>query len=224
MQPINLPRELVLAGNRIGESSTKRMKWLFSFAGLNLDNLSEGQRSDLAWEIKAFLLPLRTTEVLASLKRDERTIVPSSNAGLLAAQNVLIALTVVEEPVSDETMRRFQDFVKVGVKAAFGHGWDFTYPQRTERLRLGDRGPIRPVGPFRSFPPLKEVFETTSYDLIKGEMDRLGECANPRCRKPFVTEKAGKGRFCSSRCSTYVRIARFRGKELPEEKTARLVS
>jgi hypothetical protein len=41
----------------------------------------------------------------------------------------------------------------------------------------------------------------------------------PSLPHPFVTEKKGKGRFCSPRCSAVVRIARFRGKELAQESS-----
>src|SRR5262245_63150894 len=57
IRPIKLPRELALAGKRIGENTTKRVKWLLSFADTDLNDLSEGQRTDLAWEIKACMLP-----------------------------------------------------------------------------------------------------------------------------------------------------------------------
>src|SRR5262249_33184537 len=120
---------------------------------------------------------------------------------------------------------------KAGLLAAFSPGgWEFTYPRRTETITLDSREGGKKIGLVSTgfftldIPSLeqnlKEVFEITSFDLIKAEMDRLGICGNPRCRKPFVTEKKGKGRFCSPRCSAYVRIAKFRGKELPEEKTS----
>src|SRR5262249_108106 len=215
---LTLPRELSLAGKRIGEGSTKRMKWLLSFAYMNLDDLSEGQRSDLAWEINAFILPGKTSEFLWASSRSDLI---SSNF-----DPKIVSAAVI--PVSDATMRTVQDFTKAGLQAAFSGGWEFTYPKRTETIFLDSRESEKKVGlvstGFFDIPSLKEtikeIFETTSFDLIKAEMDRLGICGNPRCRKLFVTEKKGKGRFCSPRCSAYVRIAKFRGKELPEEKTS----
>ena len=213
---LTLPRELSLAGKRIGAGSTKRMKWLLSFAYMNLDDLSEGQRSDLAWEINAFILPGKTNEFLAS-----------SKPGIISMNFDPKIVSAAAIPASDATVRTLQDFTKAGLQAAFSGGWEFTYPKRTETITLDSRGSEKKVGlvftGFFDIPSLeqalKEIFETTSFDLIKAEMDRLGICGNPRCRKPFVTEKKGKGRFCSPRCSAYVRIAKFRGKELPEEKT-----
>src|SRR5262245_22543725 len=205
LEPIKLPRELLLAGRRIGASPTKRMKWLLTFAYMNLDDLSEGQRSDLVWEVKAFMLPPNIAEPASS-----------SRLGVLLALNR--GFVVEREEISDSTVQTFQEFAKSGLQAAFFEGgWKFTYPERTETislgLKLGEKSWPGGSGQF-DIPSLKELFETTSFDLVKAEMGRLGTCANPRCRKPFVAEKEGKGRFCSPRCSAYVRTARFRGKEL----------
>jgi hypothetical protein len=207
MEPF-MPRELLLAGKRIGETPIKRVKWLLGFAYMNLDDVSEGRRSDLAWEIKAFVLPANIAEIVASGKRKDLI--------------VMSALVMVQtEQVSDETVRTFHDFARDGLQAAFFEGgWEFKHPAKTEKislgLRVGEKSWPGGAGHF-DIPSLKERFETNSFNLVKTEMARLGLCANPRCQKPFVTEKAGKGQFCSSRCSAYVRIARFRGKELGKE-------
>jgi hypothetical protein len=168
--------------------------------------LSEGRRSDLAWEIKAFVLPANIAELVASFSR----------ASLLDVGSTLVR--VEAEQVSDETVRAFQAFVRAGLQAAFFEGgWEFKRPEKTEKVSLGLKvgGESWPGGAAQfDFPSLKEIFEVTSFDLVKAEMARFGLCANPHCRKPFVTEKEGKGRFCSLRCSAYVRMAKFRGKEL----------
>lgn len=201
--PIELPRELLLAGRRIGESPTKRMKWLLAFAYMNLDDLSEGQRSDLAWDVKAFMLPPNIAE-------------PRTDLSVLLALNRVFVVN--REEISDRTLQTFQEFARSGLQAAFFEGgWEFTHPKRTEKISLGLKAGEKswPGGSGQfDIPSLKEIFETTSFDLVKAEMGRLGICGNPRCGKPFVTEKKGKGQFCSPRCSAYVRIARFRGKEL----------
>jgi hypothetical protein len=210
-EPIKVPKELVLAGTRIGETPIKRVKWLLAFAYMNLDDLSEGRRADLAWEIKAFVLPANIAQLVASF----------SKASLLDVGPPLVR--VEHEQVSDETVRAFQAFARAGFQAAFFEGgWQFERPKRTERISLSLKAGEEswPGGAAQlDFPSLKELFESTSFDLVKAEIARFGICANPRCRTPFVTEKEGKGRFCSPRCSAYVRTARFRGKELVSEDT-----
>jgi len=207
LEPIKLPRELLLGSKRTGETPIKRVKWLLAFAYMNLDDLSEGQRSDLAWEVKAFMLPPNIAEPVASSR--------TALSVLLALNRVFV---VNREEISDRTLQTFQEFARSGLQAGFFEGgWEFTYPKRTEKislgLKVGDKSWPGGAGQF-DFPSLKEIFETSSFDLVKTEMSRLGTCANPRCRKPFATEKKGKGQFCSPRCSAYVRIARFRGKDL----------
>ena len=203
LERTGLPRELVLATKRIGEAPIKRVKWLLEFAYMNLEDLSEGRRSDLAWEVRAFVL-LSIGELVTSSKKDMNV-------------NVMTAFVRVQtEQVSDETVRKFQAFTRCGLQAAFFEGgWEFTYPKRTEKISLGlkagDESWPGGSGQFE-IPSLKELFETNSFSLVKAEMGRLGLCANLRCQKPFVTEKKGKGRFCSPRCSSYVRIAKFRAK------------
>src|SRR5262245_1166402 len=120
---LTLPRELSLAGKRIGEGSTKRMKWLLSFAYMHLDDLREGQRSDLAWEINAFILPGKTNEFLWE----------SSRSGLISSNWDPKTVNAALISASDATMRTLQDFTKAGLLAAFSPGgWEFTYPRRTE--------------------------------------------------------------------------------------------
>ena len=207
MQPIKLPRELMLAAKRVGEVPLKRVKWLLAFAyNIKLEDLSDGQRSDLAWEIRAFVLP-------ASI------VVPVTSSKTVIDAHVSMHLIDVErEQITDETTRAFQDFARAGLDAAFYKGgWEFTYPKRTVKIALGMKAGEKswPGGVvWLDFPSLREVFECKSFELLVDERNRLGKCANPRCHKPFVTEKIGKGRFCSPRCSAYVRIARFRAKDL----------
>jgi len=193
------PKELVLASGRIGDSSVKRLKWLLNFAALNLDGLSQGQLSDLVWEIKAFLFPPNIQSAI------------NSNYGY---QNLFAWL--MHYPADDHgtiSEKNAQAFAKSGLESAFHHGgWEFTYPRRTEKVALMSKEGEVAMLQFDST-SATQAFEITVFDLIKAERERLGLCANDRCRKPFVTEKKYKGRFCSPRCSAYVRVARFRGKE-----------
>jgi hypothetical protein len=203
LPPIALPKELELASSRIGDSSVRRLKWLVNFAALGLDGLSQGQRSDLGWEIKAFLFP---SDIQSAITKW------GGNYGYGYAS--LFAL-IVHEPLDRGaiSVEKFQAFTKSGLESAFHHGgWEFTYPRRTEKVSLMSKeGEVAVLWFDRNSPT--QAFEITVFDLIKAERERLGLCGNERCRKPFVTEKKHKGKFCSPRCSAYVRTARFRGKK-----------
>ena len=182
------PKELVLAGGRIGYTSAKRLKWLLAFAAFDLNALSQGQLSDLVWEIKAFLFPPDIQNVVQKRSNDGHRSL----------------LVQVEEEISVED---FQTFVKSGIESAFHGGWKFNYPTKTETVGLISKEGEVTMLQFDII-SVTQAFETAVFDLVKAERERLGLCANQRCRKPFVTEKKYKGKFCSPRCSAYVRRPR----------------
>jgi hypothetical protein len=197
---VTAPKELVLASRRIGDSAVKRLKWLVSFAELELGGLSQGQLSDLGWELNAFLFPPGELAVIEN----------TSN------RTSLTTLALVDHGESlgyaKLSIEKCHAFLRNGIESAFHGGWEFTYPKRTEKISLIANPEEVVVGPTFDILSLDTVFEMVVFDLLKSEADRLGLCANERCRKPFVTEKKNKGRFCSPRCSAYVRVARFREK------------
>src|SRR5262245_11113392 len=166
--PIVLPKELVLASGRIGKSSVRRVKWLLNFAALDLDGLSQGQRADLGWEIKAFLFP---SDIQSAI----------TNWGYRTLLALLENKAYDPDPISVE---KSQAFAKSGLESAFHRrGWEFTYPRRTEKVGLMSKeGEVAMLQYDRT--STAEAFEITVFDLIKAERERLGLCANERCRKP----------------------------------------
>jgi CGNR zinc finger len=191
-------KELVLAGERIGHTTVKRLKWLLSFIALDLDGLSQGKLSDLAWEAKAFVFPPEIP--IQSIVTKHAT----------DGYRTLLALIEAEPAERGAiSLEKSQAFVRHAIESAFHGGWEFTYPRRTEKVGLISKEGEVTMLQF-DITPATQAFEITVFDLIKAERERLGLCANERCRKPFVTEKKYKGRFCSPRCSAYVRVAKFR--------------
>ena len=161
--------------------------------------MSQGKLSDLAREAKAFLFPADLQSVITKHAAD--------------GYGVLLAM-IEAEPAGrgSISLEKSQAFAKQGIESAFHGGWEFTYPRRTEKVGLKSK-----EGEVTTFQfdvtSADQAFEIALFDLIKAERERLGLCANDRCRKPFVSEKKAKGRFCSPRCSAYVRISRFREKQ-----------
>jgi hypothetical protein len=194
------PKDLVLAAERIGHTSIKRLKWLLTFSALDLNGLSQGQLSDLVWEIKAFLFPPDIQSVIQKHSND----------------GYRVLFVVLENEPGDRgaiSVEKFQAFVKHGIESGFHGGWEFTYPKRTEKVGFKSKeGEVTPLE--FDVTSARQAFEVTVFDLMKAERDRIGLCANERCRKPFMTEKEDKGRFCSPRCSAYVRMSRFREKSV----------
>src|SRR5690348_15815261 len=92
LPPFVLPKELVLASGLIGDSSVRRLKWLVNFAALDLNGLSQGQLSDLRWEIKAFLFPPNIQSAINSNYSYQRLFVwlthyPDDDRGAISEKN-----------------------------------------------------------------------------------------------------------------------------------------
>ncbi len=49
-----------------------------------------------------------------------------------------------------------------------------------------------------------------AFDLVHAAGERLGVCKSPRCQRRFVAIRKGRAKFCSTRCSAYVRITNAR--------------
>lgn len=194
-------REVALARERIGTTRIAELKWLLKFAYADLERMSGGQRDDLGWEFVAF----------------------SFDAPV--AQPVDYAVRFQLEPrvhVHPEDLRRFHESAREGLDSFFSSGWEMTRPEVFERLKVGTR-PFAFESP-KNYQPRRVRY---AFDLVRANCDRLLICSNPKCKKPFVVEKKGRGQFCSPRCSAYVRILRFRTKQkidamTPEER-AKLV-
>ena len=59
-----------------------------------------------------------------------------------------------------------------------------------------------------------QVFAMAANRIVERERDRFGICLDPRCRKPFGSERKNRGKYCSTRCASYVHMRKSRGKPL----------
>src|SRR6266478_2113533 len=169
------PKELVLAGERIGHTTVKRLKWLLSFIALDLDGLSQGKLSDLAWETKAFVFPLEIP--IPSIVTKHAT----DGYGALLAM-------IEAEPAERGaiSLEKSQAFAKHAIESAFHGGWEFTLPSRTVKIGLKSKEGEVMMHQF-DIPSPDQGFKEAVFYLIEADGERLGLCANERCRKPFVT-------------------------------------
>ncbi len=206
VQNLSLPgfthveKEIRLANGRVGITAVARLKWLLDFAYEDLSNLSQGQLSDRGWEVAALVIDL-----------DFRT---SFAEGIQLIFSVLDKSTPNDptRKVSEHLIRKFHDLLRQGVDDFFkGSGWKITEPERERRIGL--TGPphhlrfmvvdgVRP----------EDQLIIKAFNLFDTEVDRLGNCRNPNCKRLFVAARKGRAFFCSPRCSAYVRVNMARGK------------
>ncbi len=195
-----LDREITLASERLGKTPTSRLKWLLQFAQSDLDSLSAGRWADVGWEVAAFSLPEKILAGKGGIEEKKNAMV---------SLVLLVPLSPKPWTVPQEIVRKFHNSIKQGFEAFFGGGWEIERPAIKEKIvYAGGQTRIRSG----VFPGAITVLSLRAFDTISAEIQRIGKCESPRCGRPFVADKKGRGRFCSPRCSAYVRIARFRKK------------
>ena len=52
-----------------------------------------------------------------------------------------------------------------------------------------------------------------AFNLLATEGARVMRCENPKCRRPFVSQKKGRGRFCGQRCSNFFHTVFHRARQ-----------
>jgi hypothetical protein len=179
----DLQRELKLANNRLNAKG--RARWLLEFAYLDLSQLSQGARSDLSYEVYAFGLTDHPTS--------------SVDAAMLHfAAHKTDDLNKLTEDFQKEARDRFDE-------AIAGGAWVFQYPEVSRHLRLFHQIKI-PATTFTAQNFGVNRLLKIATDLLDKEQGKFGVCNNPRCQRPFVSQRKGRVKFCSPRCSAYVRV------------------
>jgi len=187
-------RTLRRADSRVKDSA----RWLLEFAAkVELDKLSTKKFNDLAAELAA----VGKREIGGFLGRT--SFDPFEHILTLDARGQTLA------------MGSFQDWLKEQFKQAeAGKGWRLDpnlQPFRTIDLfniRASDEslpGDTYAVGS-------SDGFKMAANRIVERERDRFGICQNPRCRKAFVAERKGRGKYCKPACASYVRVMKSRGK------------
>jgi len=205
-------RELNLAYGRVDSVPTRRLKWLLDFASLDLNTLSEGRLADLRWEVVVFGLN-RELEQLG----DEQELffdLGTLRSPLFPPKSPEAMIAEVNKGASLDLMREFQRTMHTAFDTLFdGEQWRVARPTREEGIAL----PIRTKTGARwaQNPPAylgHDILLMQAIDLIKAEKDRLKICDNNKCKRRFVAAKRTRARFCSSKCSAWVRVNKARGK------------
>jgi len=186
----------ITTGTQAFKRADRRVKdsarWLLEFASINIDELSAQRSTELA------------AEMIAVTKRE---------ADEYLKTGVFDPFLNSPDMVKGSMMGRFQDWLKNQLKEAQAGKWQLydpnLMPHRTIDLfhvRANDR-----TGDTFVMEPL-DVFAMSVNRIVERERDRFGICLNPRCRKPFVAERKGRGKYCSQRCASYVHVMKSRGK------------
>jgi hypothetical protein len=226
-------RELELAYHRINGTPTRRLRWLLEFAYLDLNKLSEGRLADLRQELLVFGLnrnPANPLDIaldfhLLTFPLPMNESIPRSEIEKLISKGT----TEEEHKQHDQAvqaerrkgaplwlMNRFQETMRAAFDKLFeGEQWRVTRPSHEEGIAINVRNKDGAL--WAQNPPsftAEEILLIQAIDLIKAEKARLKRCENPKCsRSPrFVAAKKTRARFCSAKCSAYVRVNKARGK------------
>ena len=177
-EPADLDRELELASERLDKKG--RARWLLEFAYLDFSKLSQGARSDISFEVCAFG---QTGDHIGDV-----TLHLAMRAGVLGK---------LVEDFKEAVRTRFD-------KAIAGENWVFEYPKIEKRLALFGKTIVRTTI-LPGSAPLDRLL-TVATDLLEKEQEKFGICGNPRCKRPFVSQRNRRIKFCSQKCSAYVRV------------------
>jgi hypothetical protein len=222
-------KEIKLAYKRVNGSVARQLRWLVEFSELDLDSLSHGQWLDVGWELVMFCVG-KSPDVIPQSDDDRNaffTLVADRDWLELMHNNVEEHLAdwdpvIHWEPkapreysLNEPVVRKFHIKAKEILDLLFsGQAWEIAPPSKAHYLQLTNVKKGKPIQV--NLTPLKpfEIFISRVFDLIRDEEERLNVCANPRCGKRFVATKKNRAKYHSIRCSTYVRVAKSRGKKL----------
>jgi hypothetical protein len=117
--------------------------------------------------------------------------------------------------VNEPVVRKFHREAKEILDRLFaGQPWEIAPPSKTHVFQLTH---VKKKLIQINLTPQKpsDIFISRIFELIRDEEERLNICANPKCKKVrFVATKKNRAKYCSTRCSTYVHVAKNRGKKL----------
>ncbi len=235
-------KELKLAQGRVGSRPVDRLRWLLTFAYRDLATISQGQLTDLAWEVVSFAVPAN----LQSLSRVQVEQAQDDLFSLTHPGGPSEALRKILSKPSDHPIRELtqdeisllQESPKYGdelvpgnvlpkasdrlvrkFQMLLGQGFDdFFYSMTGWKISRPptEESLIYNAGEIMtrgSNPPSPEIrLINLAFDLVKAEGERLILCNNPKCRRRFVSARKDRAMYCSPRCSAYVRVNKARGK------------
>ena len=191
-------KELRLAYSRIDSSPVNRFDWLLRFAYEDLSALSAGQRSDRIWEMLVFGANGAEPDDFG-VDETYRRVFRLTDRGD-ASWSVW----------AKDLLNKFQAAMKQNLDAYFSSdGWKHRKAANAETIWYisGDYRILKlPPPPF----PL-DVLIDVAFDLVKTQCERIRQCE--RCKKPFVEKRKGRARFCSRKCSGYVKLKKWRQRQ-----------
>jgi hypothetical protein len=118
---------------------------------------------------------------------------------------------------TDMFSKSFQEKMKANFQAYFSRGgWSHKRPDIEEKLVFDynpAEGQMQYIG---TAPQPVDFLVDYSFDLLKAGRDRMRKCE--RCKKPFVEKRKGRARFCSRKCSAYVKLKNWREKEIKKKR------
>ena len=217
-------KEIDLAYLRLDENPAKKLRWLLEFSNRDLGQMGQGELFNLGWELVMFAVGSSPDMIVQSddarnsfytlfgsrwLEKITKTKTAKEWEPLIESNDKEDKSVSVNQPMISE----FHDEMKRVFDLLFAKKiWETTPPARSETIGLTNLGVTRPI----NMTPLKpmELLKLRAVELIRNEEERLNLCGNPRCQRRFVAAKKGRAKYCSPRCSAYVRIAKSRGKDV----------
>jgi hypothetical protein len=191
VQP-NHQQEFTQARRRVGKTPIDQARWLLRLAYLKLRDLSPEQAIDLWWEVRVFSLPLDTAvHADMSAKRED------------------------DVQRAQEFVARFQEEILTGLQEAMsGQGWEVRHTAKYRLVLITWEGRRQFQLNWMQTERDRLIHAMRCLELASAE-NRIGLCARPRCRLPFVPVR--RQRFCREVCSRRTRWERFVQKWTPEQ-------
>ncbi len=204
-------RELGLARKRVGLESVDRVRWLLSFVDKDIGRISRGQETDLRYEILAFSSPPKPK---SPQERQDSTLFLLRSALHLDKIEASGKEVTRDDRLSWLSIEEIHSRLKQKLDGFFSlKGWKIERPPITEEMIFDPRHgtTMKIVSKQSRTPDLINLIIIWAFDLVYSERERLGICKSPRCQRRFVALRKERAKFCSPRCSAYVRVSKKRG-------------
>lgn len=201
-----LKRDVKQARARVGDAA----KWLLDFAYRDLSKLDKKGVIDTGLEILAFAVdgyePLKefSTGIFEPLPFLFEIL---GHDGLFVAQSNRLV-----DNFQREIRTRFDD-------CKLGRWWEYKAPAPVERFTVFRVMSLDKHGHSMGFAThasntnesTLDILLGTATKVVKREAERFTICQNQRCNSPaFVAERKRRAKYCSARCSAYVRVNKAR--------------
>ena len=204
-------RELELARERVGLETVDRVRWLLNFVDKDIGRISRGQETDVRYEILAFSSPSNPRSLH---ERQDSTLFFLRSALHLDQLEASGKEVTRDDRLSWLSIEEIHSRLKQKLDGFFSlKGWKIERPPITEEMVFDPRHSTtrKIVSNLNRTPDLINLIIIWAFDLVYSERERLGICKSPRCQRRFVAIRKERAKFCSPRCSAYVRVARKRG-------------